>query len=68
MRVETAGVLGILGTRLSVKPLLNALSDESELVRSNAVYSLGTLGTSKNIATIEKYLALEDSDMAKVDF
>lgn len=68
VRVETAGVLGILGTRLSVKPLLNALSDESELVRSNAVYSLGTLGTSKNIPTIEKYLALEDSDMAKVDF
>ena len=67
VRASAAETLGDFGDPLALKALDSAIDDADESVRAYAANSLGLLGTSQLLPTIEKYLEKESSARVRAE-
>jgi WD40 repeat protein len=65
LRSDAAKALGIIGSRMAVDTLINALGDPGMIVRRSAAEALGHIGDEKAIAPLREAWKVEKDDIAR---
>jgi HEAT repeat protein len=65
-RYTAASLLGELGDKRAISPLLSALNDPSDSVRGNSASSLGTLGAVEAVEPLLEFLVTHEPDEMKL--